>query len=112
MPNLNKAVIQRARVSDYLLNPKKSKGKQKFFASLGYNMKNQARFQSDIREAMKTARVRASEPNDYGRVHIQANIEIGINRRAKVVVGWVVDKGSTIPKLSTVRPYRGKRDDF
>lgn len=112
MPNLNQAMIRRAKISNYLLNPKKSKGKQKFFNSIGYNMKNQARLQKDIREAMKGARVRISEPNRYGRINIQANIEIGITKKSKVVVGWIVRKGSKHPELSTVRPYRGKRDDF
>lgn len=112
MPNLNRAIIRRAKVSDYLLNPKKSKGKQKFFKSLGYNMKNQARMQSDIRDAMKTAKVRISESNKYGTVHIQANIEIGISKKKKVVAGWIIPKGKKYPELSTVRPHRGKRDDF
>ncbi len=112
MPNLNHAVIRRAKISDYLLNPKKSKGKQKFFASLGYNMRNQARMQKDIRDAMEDTKVRISEPNRYGRINIQANIEIGINKKSKVVAGWIIRKGSKYPELSTVRPYRGKRDDF
>lgn len=112
MPNMNKAIIRRSKISNYLLNPKKSADKQRFFADLGYNMRNQARLQKDIMEAMKDARVRISEPNRFGTVHYQANIEIGINKKSKVVVGWIVRKGSSEPELSTARPYRGKRDDF
>lgn len=112
MPNLKHAIIRRSKISDYLLNPKKSKGKQKFFSSLGYNMRNQARMQNDIRDAMKDAKVRISEPNKYGTVHIQANLEIGINKKGKVVSGWIIRKGSKTPELSTVRPYRKGKDDF
>lgn len=112
MPNLGRAKIKRSRISDYLLNPKKSKGKQEFFKSLGYNMKNQARMQSDIKKAMKNARVRISEPNKHGTVHIQANIEIGISKKGTVVAGWIIRKGEKYPELSTVGPHRGKKDDF
>ena len=63
MPNRKRAIIRRSRVSDYLLNPKKSKGKQKFLAGLGYNMRNQARLQNDLRDGLENSRVRISEPN-------------------------------------------------
>lgn len=87
-------------------------GKQKFFAMLGCITTIQARLQSDVREAMKTARVRVSEPNTHGTVHIQANIAIGLNEKKTVVCGWILRKGSKNPELSTMRPHKGTKDDF
>lgn len=110
--NRTRAVIRRSRVSDYLLNPKKSKGKDKFLRSLGYNMRNQARLQKDLRDGLKGNRARVSEPNAHGTVHIQVNMEIGLNKKAMVVTGWILKEGSKTPELSTVRPFKPRKDRF
>lgn len=102
------AVIARSRISNYLLNPSKSKGKEKFLRGLGYNMKNQKRLQEDLRKGLQENKARYSEPNKYGTVHIQVNMEIGVSKRSKVVTGWILRKGSNKPELSTVRPYKEK----
>ena len=106
-----KVIIRRSRVSDYLLNPKKSKGKAEFLRGLGYNMKNQARLQADLRSGLKGARARVSEPNSHGTIHIQVNMEIGINKRSRVVTGWIIRKNSNTPELTTVRPFK-KKDEY
>ncbi len=110
--NYKRAVIVRSRVSDYLLNPFKSKGKSEFLKSLGYNMRNQARLQADIRNGLKQNKARYTEPNRFGRVHFQVNMVIGLNKEMRVATGWFMSKGDTAPQLASVRPYRGKRDDF
>lgn len=110
--NYRNAVIERRRVSDYLLNPAKSKGKAEFLRLLGYNMKNQARLQADIRDGLRDSKARYTEANKYGRIHFQVNMKIGLNKKAEVVTGWFMDKGDTAPKLASLRPYRGKKDDF
>lgn len=112
MRGYKRAIITRGRVSNYLLNPSKSRGKAAFLKSLGYNMRNQARLQSDIRDGLKKNRARYTEPNKFGRIHFQVNMTIGINKKAKVATGWFMDKGTAAPQLATIRPYRGKKDDF
>ena len=109
--NRKKVIIRRSRISDYLLNPLKSKGKAEFLRKLGYNMKNQARLQRDLRDGLKANQARVSEPNKYGTVHIQVNMQIGIDRKASVVTGWIIRKGNSVPELSTVRPLKS-RDRF
>lgn len=104
--------IRRSKVSDYLLNPKKSKGRQQWFASLGYNMRNHARLQEDLKGGLRSNRARITEKNSYGTIHVQVNMEIGVNRKELVVTGWIVRDGSTTIELETVRPYHGKKDDF
>lgn len=110
--NYRRAVIQRSRVSNYLLNPSKSNGKAEFLRSLGYNMRNQAGLQEDLRKGLSENCARVSEPNRFGRVHFQVNMTIGIDRKEKVVTGWFMDKGDSAPRLSTLRPYHGKKDDY
>lgn len=110
--NYNKAVIRRNKISDYVLNPSKAKGKDKFLKSLGYSMKNHERLKKDLLQGSKNNPVRVSEPNKYGRIHYQVNMEIGIDKKAKVVTVWVKDKGDSAPRFETLRPYKGKKDDF
>lgn len=112
MRNYRHAVIQRQRISNYLLNPSKSRGKAEYLRSLGYNMKNQAHLQEDIRKGLRENRARVSETDRYGRTYFQVNMTIGINRREKVVTGWYMGKGDSAPILTTVRPYHGKKDDY
>lgn len=112
MRNYRNAVIQRQRVSNYLLNPSKSRGKAELLRSLGYNMRNQARLQDDIRNGLGRNRARVSETNKYGRTYFQVNMTIGISRKEKVVTGWYMGKGDAAPILTTLRPYHGKKDDY
>lgn len=112
LKNYKSAIIRRSRVSNYLLNSSKSKGKAAYLKSLGYNMRNQARLQKDIRDGLKTGRARVSKPNKHGRIHFQVNMTIGVNKKGKVVTGWFMNSGDSAPTLSTVRPHHGKRDDF
>ncbi len=110
--NYRRARIPRDKVSDYLLNPSKSKGKAEWLAGLGYNMRNHARLVSDIRKGLASNRARVSEPNKHGRVHFQVNMELGISRKEKVVTGWFMNKGDAVPTLTTIRPYHGVKDDY
>ncbi len=110
--NYRRVKFPRQKLSNYLLNPTKSPAKAKFLKQLGYGMKNHARLVEDIKEGLKFNRARYSAPNKFGRVHFQVNVELGISKKAKVVVAFVMDKGDKAPRLETIRPYHGKRDDF
>ena len=110
--NYNKAIIRRSKISDYLLNPSKSKGRSEFLKLLGYTMKNHDRLKKDLMRGLKENKARVSEPNRFGRIHYQVNMEIGISRKAKVVTFWVKDKGDKAPRFETLRPYKEKKDEF
>lgn len=75
-------------------------------------MKNQARLQKDLRKGLSKSRARYSEPNRFGRIHFQVNMELGIDKRCPVATGWYMNKGDKAPRLATVRPYHGKKDDY
>ena len=112
LPNFKRAIIRRSKLSDYVLNPEKSKGKDKFLKSFGYSMRNHERLKKDLLHGLKNNPVRVSEPNKYGRIHYQVNMELGLNKKAKVVTVWVKDKNDDYPRFETLRPYKGKKDDF
>ena len=112
MSDFNKAKIRRSKLSNYVLNPNKSKGKHKFLKSLGYSMKNHERLKKDLLQGLKENPVRVSEPNKYGRIYYQVNMEIGISKKSKVATFWAKGKHDKAPKFVTHRPYKPKKDDF
>ncbi len=65
-----------------------------------------------VGDDLKVSRARYTEPNRLGRVHFQVNMTIGLDSKAKVVTGWFMNKGDAAPQLATMRPYRGKKDDY
>lgn len=65
-----------------------------------------------MRDGLKKSRAQFSRPNRFGRVHFQVNMEIGISKKQMVVTGWYMNKDDEAPRLATVRPYRGKKDDY
>ncbi len=108
LPNGKHAEIARNKLKNYLLNPSKSPGKAKFFNSLGYNMRNFRRLESDIRRELKTAPAVSSIENRYGHAvtAYEVTMPLGINRRAMVLTAWQRDEGSKIPRLITAYPDR------
>lgn len=112
MTNYKKAIIRRSTISDYLLNPSKSKGKSDFFNELGYNMKNQSRFQQDIRNGLKTNKAKKTFDNKHQRIYFQVNMEMGLNKKKMVKTYWHIDNNSNIPILGTVIPLNKKKDKF
>lgn len=106
LPNYKHAEIARNKLKNYLLNPSKSPDKAKFFNALGYNMKNFRRFESDIREGLKTAPAVARITNKYGHTvtAYSVSMPLGINKKAMVLTAWQRDDGSTIPRFITAYP--------
>lgn len=106
LPNYKNAEIARNKLKNYLLNPAKSNGKHVFFNSLGYNMRNFRRLESDIREGLKTAPAVAMIANKYGHTVTVYNVTmpLGISRTAMVLTSWQRDEGSKIPRFITAYP--------
>lgn len=108
LPNGKHAEIARNKLKNYLLNPSKSPGKAKFFNSLGYNMRNFRRLESDIRKELKTTPAVSRIENRYGHTvtAYEVTMPLGINRKAMVLTAWQRDEGSKIPRFITAYPDR------
>jgi len=112
MSNYKRAVIARAKLKNYLLNPSKSNGKAAFFKSLGYNMQNFRRLEKDIRKGIAETDAVMYIENRYGhnvKVY-NINLSLGIDRKAVVLTSWQVDDGSTIPRFITAFPPNKKKE--
>lgn len=103
--NYKKAIIEKPKLKNYLLNPNKSKGKEAFFNSLGYNMKNSDRMIVDIKSELSNNKARKTRQNEYGAFYA-VDVNIGIDRKAKVTTIWNVNKSTKSPKFVTAYPKR------
>lgn len=105
LPNYKKAIIEKPKLKNYLLNPNKSKGKEAFFNSLGYNMKNSDRMIVDIKSELGNNKARETRRNEYG-IFYAVDVNIGINRKTRVTTIWNVSKSSKSPNFITAYPKR------
>ena len=106
MPNYKKAVIERNKLKNYLLNPSKSNGKHKFFNGLGYNMKNYKKLETDLRTGISKNEASVSITNKYGHTVKGYNVDmqLGIDSKAIVLTHWEAEGNSKIPRFITAYP--------
>ncbi|WP_432643218.1 DUF6883 domain-containing protein [Acidaminococcus sp.] len=107
LPNFKCAIVPRNKLKNYILNPGKSPDKAKFFASIGYNMRNWERFMADVKKKVRTNKALKYRTDKYGQTEYQVNMQIGITRKRMVATGWVVRKGSSKPQFVTA--YQNKK---
>ena len=102
LPNYQRAVIVAEKLKNYLLSPMNGKGKAAFFASLGYRMQNFRRLKSDIQKGLKNNKAHIEEKRSkYGNKAYSVNMVLGIEKKAKKVTAWQIDKGDNRPRFIT-----------
>lgn len=112
LPNYQRAVILTEKIKNYLLHPINGPGKIKFFRSLGYRMQNFRRLKADIQEGLKNnpAIPRITEKtNKYGHKAYSVNMVLGIDKKARVVTAWQIDKGDNRPRFITAMAAKDKK---
>ena len=107
LPNFQRAIIVADKLKNYLLHPEKGKGKAAFFRSLGYRMQNFRRLKADIQTGLKNNNAHLREKvNPYGHKAYSVNMVLGIDKKARVVTGWQIDKGDNKPRFITAMPAK------
>lgn len=106
LKNYKNAEIPTPKLKNYILNPNKGKDKATLFNNLGYNMGNYERFKDDVRKGLQKNKAIKFETNKYGDTEYQVDMVLGINRKELITTGWVISKGSKIPRFITA--YKSK----
>ncbi len=104
LPNPERAVIDSAKLRDYLLSTSHSVGrfKARFFESLGYSTENWEQMEADIRDLIAAAEARPREKTEYGAKYEVRGSMTGPNgRSAEVVTVWIVLTGEDVPRFIT-----------
>lgn len=106
LANPERAVVDPAKVRDYLLSPEHPVGRFKaaVFAAAGYERADWPRLQTDLRATAHLDAV-ALEPTPFGQKYVVAAMLQAPRRRDFAVrVVWLVRRGEGFPRLVTAYP--------
>ncbi|MEE9162591.1 MAG: hypothetical protein V3U35_06420, partial [Candidatus Neomarinimicrobiota bacterium] len=104
LPNPDRAVIDAAKLRDYLLSTAHPVGRFKahFFASLGYSAENWEQLDTDIRDLIAAAEAHPRVKTEYGQKYeVRGSLTGPGGRRAEIVTVWIILAGEEVPRFVT-----------
>ena len=107
LPNAERAVVERGKISDYLLNSAHpdNGGKAAFFLSLGYKRDDWRLLAAALhRLAVATEVARSMETTHGIKYVLDGSIETPGGKMTAVRTIWIVDRGLDRPRLVTAYP--------
>jgi uncharacterized protein DUF6883 len=107
LPGCGRAVVDAAKLRDYLLSEAHPVGRFKavFFRSLGYEQTDWEQLETDLRRLALTQPAVPRDRNPYGRKYEVYGILTGPEgKRARVTTVWIVLDGEDFPRLVTAYP--------
>lgn len=108
LPAADRAVVEQAKVVDYLLNPWHSGngGKADFFVGVGFNRTGWQVFALALRRLAEIGAVSVHMETTYGDKYVvDGRLETPSGRLPVVRTIWIVDRGAEVPRLITAYPY-------
>ncbi|HLO85297.1 MAG TPA: hypothetical protein VK203_09835 [Nostocaceae cyanobacterium] len=107
LPYAENAVVDIRKLRDYCLNPNHDEGKHKarlFSSMLGLTAENAEDLRQIILAAVKTQEAKLNRNDDFGQRYTVEFTLKWQNRSATVRSGWIIEHGSTTPRLTTCYP--------
>jgi len=107
LPAAERAVIELAKIRDYLLSTSHPVGRFKapFFASLGYTNANWNRLQEDLRDLAISGDAALGKYCPYGQKYeIRGTLRGPSGKSAEVLTVWIVLFGGDVPQFVTAFP--------
>ena len=104
LKNAARAIIDPRKLTDYLLSPDNQRGMHKariFRAALGYTRQNHRDLIAAIHDGIIINQAVFVREDRYGRHYRVEMILTGLKGSAPVVTGWIFDRGSDVPRLTT-----------
>ena len=109
LPNADKAIVERGKIADYLLDsahPDNS-GKAEFFERFGFRRSEWKILADAFMALARKAEVAQSMKSPHGQKYvIVGRIESPNGKTASVRTIWIVDKGLNIARLVTAYPHK------
>lgn len=112
LPNLDRLVVEREKVADYLLNPGHRYGasKARFFCEVGFERENWKVLAEALREhAGQNEIVRTIETGFGPRYIVEGEMKAPNGRMARIRTVWQFDLGAIAPRLITAYPFSQTR---
>jgi hypothetical protein len=107
--NAHLAVVDRAKVLDYLLNEvhPDNGGKARFFASLGFSREDPERLMAALRDIAEHGEVVRSGESVHGEKYVVdgwLSVHTQQSPQWSVRTVWIIDRGGDAPRLVTAYP--------
>src|ERR1035437_756248 len=109
LSNATKAVVERGKMVDYLLNPAHpdNGGKAEFFVKLGFRRTAWKTLAEALRTLAAKTEAAQSVKSSHGQKHvIVGRIESPAGKSPLVQTIWIVDSGSDVARLVTAYPHQ------
>ncbi len=107
LPNAEQAVVEREKITDYLLNPTHRYGASKaaFFGDFGFRLDDWEQLADALREHGQTQEVTKTKQTPFGpRYEVDGELTAPDGRTPRIRTVWQFDNGQTAPRLITAHP--------
>jgi uncharacterized protein DUF6883 len=107
LPNPHLVVVERAKITEYLLNPEHRYGasKAQFFAEFGFELRNWKTLAEALREHGQQYEVSVMRQTLWGpRFEVDGELNTPDGRRPRIRTVWQLDAGEIAPRLITAYP--------
>lgn len=111
LPNAHLAVVEKAKICDYLLNPGHRFGasKARFFAGFGFALESWEKLALALKDHGAENEVDKVNETGFGpRYEIAGELTAPDGRRPQIRTVWQVDTGQFVPRLITAYPMEAK----
>jgi hypothetical protein len=112
LPNAGRAVVDPAKVRDYLLSPDHPDGssKARFFGALGFTREGWPRLRDALLAVAREGEAEPGTASVFGQKYVARGIIPGPDGRAAAVVTvWIVLRGDDVPRFVTAYPGEAPR---
>ena len=113
LPNAHLAVVERAKITDYLLKPSHRYGasKARFFAGFGFRVEDWAAMAGALRDHGQQLEVSKLKQTVFGpRYEVEGELSAPDGRRPRICTVWQLDEGQVAPRLITAYPLEASYD--
>jgi hypothetical protein len=107
LPNAHLAIVEREKITEYLLNPahRFGAGKARFFAEFGFDLERWELLAESLRQHGQDHQVSRTRQTFWGpRFEIDGELNTPDRRRPLIRTVWQVDAGQIAPRLITAYP--------
>jgi hypothetical protein len=112
LPNAERALVEDAKVRDYLLSPEHpvGRGKARFFAALGFTRDGWPLLRDALLAVAREGEAEPGELTVFGQKYAVRGILRGPGGRAgAVLTAWIVRRGEDAPRLVSAYPGEAPR---
>lgn len=107
LPNAEQAVVEHAKIADYLLNEQHEDGRSKaqFFISFGFRPESPELLIAALHDLVQQCDVSSLRPSLHGTKYIViGKLRTPDGREPVVKTVWMIDHGNDVPRLITALP--------